>query len=342
MTSVVNRSLFLSPPRQQVGADEGLQIAVNHAIDVADLGLGAVILDHAVRLQDVGANLRAEFNIEFRVLNFLGGGALFLHFKFIELRAQHAHGAFFILVLRALILAIGYESGREVSDANRGIRGVHMLSALAAGAISIDADIFRLDDNFNAFVNFRRHVDAGKGSMAPLGLIEGRNADEAVHADLALQKSEGVLAVHGKRRGLQPSLFTGLVVVEYSLEALPLSPAQIHAQEHVGPILRLGAAGSGMDGDDGVAGVVLAGEQCLGFETVEQLAQRADFALQVGVDALAFFGEIEVGGNVFAAARQVGVVGEHVFQALLLAHHLLRALRIRPQIRVGRLLLNFG
>ena len=113
-------------------------------------------------------------------------------------------------------------------------------------------------------------------------------------------------------------------------------------KQHVGPILRLGAARSGMNGDDGVARVVLAGEQRLGFELVEQLAQRADFALQVRVDILAFFGEVEVGGDVVAAARQVGVGREHMLQPLLLAHDLLGSLRIRPQIRVGGLLFNFG
>jgi hypothetical protein len=71
-------------------------------------------------------------------------------------------------------------------------------------------------------------------------------------------------------------------------------------------------------------------------------AQSADFALQVGVDVLAFFGQIEIRGNVFAAACQVGVVGEHVLQALFLAHDLLRALRIRPQVGVSGLLFNFG
>ena len=97
-----------------------------------------------------------------------------------------------------------------------------------------------------------------------------------------------------------------------------------------------------MDGHDGVARVVLAGEQRFGFEFVEQLAERVDFALQVGVDVLAFFREIEVSGDVVAAARQVGVGREHVLQPLLFAHDLLRALGIRPQIRVGGLLFNFG
>ena len=97
-----------------------------------------------------------------------------------------------------------------------------------------------------------------------------------------------------------------------------------------------------MDGYDGVARIVLAREQRLGLELVEQFAQRTDFALQIAVDVFAFFGQIEVGGNIVAAARQVGVGCEHVLQALLFAHHLLGSLRIRPQVRVGGLLFNFG
>ena len=48
------------------------------------------------------------------------------------------------------------------------------------------------------------------------------------------------------------------------------------------------------------------------------------------------------GRIVIAAARQVGVGCEHALQPLLFAHYLLGALRIRPQIRVGGLLFNFG
>ena len=64
--------------------------------------------------------------------------------------------------------------------------------------------------------------------------------------------------------------------------------------------------------------------------------------LEIGVDIFAFFGEVEVGGNVIAAARQLGVVGENLLQALFFAHHLLGSQRIRPQIGVGGLLFDFG
>ncbi len=178
--------------------------------------------------------------------------------------------------------------------------------------------------------------------MPALGLIEGRDAHQAVHADFTLQKSEGVFAVHREGRGLESCFFARLVVVEHGLKPAPLGPSQVHAQKHVGPILGLGAAGSGMNGDDGVARVVLAREQRLGFKPVEQVTEHADFALQVGIDIFAFFGEVEVGGDIVAAAREVGIGLEHMLQPLLFAHYLLRSLRIRPQVRVGGLLFNFG
>ena len=34
---------------------------------------------------------------------------------------------------------------------------------------------------------------------------------------------------------------------------MPLGPAGVHAQEHLGPVARLGAAGAGLDRDEGVA-----------------------------------------------------------------------------------------
>ncbi len=217
--------------------------------------------------------------------------------------------------------------GGNVRDAHGGIRGVHVLSTLAARTVSIDADVLGLDDDFDAVVDFRRHEHAGKRRMPPLGLIEWRDADQAVHADFAAEQPEGIFTIDRERRRLQSGFFARLVVVEHRLESLPLGPSQVHAQQHVSPVLRLGAARAGMDGDDSVARIVFAGEQRLSFQLIDQFAERIDFALQVGVNVLAFLGEVEIGGDVVAAARQISVGREHVLQALLLAHHLLRTLR---------------
>ena len=38
-------------------------------------------------------------------------------------------------------------------------------------------------------------------------------------------------------------------------------PAGVHAVEHLGPVLRLGPAGPGVEGEDGVGAIILPGEQ---------------------------------------------------------------------------------
>ena len=60
---------------------------------------------------------------------------------------------------------------------------------------------------------------------------------------------------------LVSGLFTGLVIEHLSLELVTLAPAQIHTQQHLGPILRVGSAGARVDCDDGVERVVFAAEQ---------------------------------------------------------------------------------
>ena len=46
--------------------------------------------------------------------------------------------------------------------------------------------------------------------------------------------------------------------------------------------------------------------------------------------------------DVIGAADKIAFQRQHCFQPLALAHHLLRFFRIRPQIRIRRLLFDFG
>src|SRR5712671_4001310 len=46
----------------QIRLDEEIDVAVQHAVDIADLLLRAMVLDHLVRVQHVTANLAAEGN----------------------------------------------------------------------------------------------------------------------------------------------------------------------------------------------------------------------------------------------------------------------------------------
>ena len=98
-----------------------------------------MVLDHAIGLQHVRADLGAEVDVQLGVFNLARGLALLFHLEFVQLRAQHAHGAFAVLVLRAFVLALATMPGGNVRDAHGGVGGVDVLSALAAGTVGVDA-----------------------------------------------------------------------------------------------------------------------------------------------------------------------------------------------------------
>ena len=129
-------------------------------------------------------------------------------------------------------------------------------------------------------------------------------------------------------------------VGDFGLEAVALGPAQVHAQQHLRPVLALGAAGAGVDGDDGAAVIVLAREQHGGFEMIHQAAQLFDFAGQLGGDVLAFMAELEQRVDVAEMRRHLLFVRDDGLQALAFLHHLLGRLGVVPEIRRRDLLFD--
>ena len=77
-------------------------------------------------------------------------------------------------------------------------------------------------------------------------------------AGLALEVAVGVVALDVDRRLWMPAAPPSSRSVICGREALRLGPHQVHPQEHLGPVARLGAAGAGVDGHEGVAVVVRA------------------------------------------------------------------------------------
>src|SRR6266850_3930622 len=101
--------------------------------------------------------------------------------------------------------------------------------------------------------------------MTTRGLIEGRDPHQPVHAGLSSQQAVGIFALNPERYALQTSFLTRLIFKNLGLKSALLSPLQIHAQEHLGPILGFGATCSRMDRADGVAEIVFACKQHFGF-----------------------------------------------------------------------------
>src|ERR1041385_6832800 len=117
--------------------------------------------------------------------------------------------------------------------------------------------------------------------MASGCLIKRRDAAQAVHSRFGSQQPIGVLAFNSERYTLQSGFLTWLILEHFSFESTLLGPFEIHAQQHLGPVLRFSAPCAGMNRADGMAAIVFARQQHLGFSLGEVVLktckQRLEF-----------------------------------------------------------------
>jgi hypothetical protein len=122
-----------------------------------------------------------------------------------------------------------------------------------------------------------------------------------------------------------------------------LAPAQVHAQQHFGPVLRLGAARAGLDVDERVRRIHLAREHALEFELLDFRRKVVDVVGDCRDRALVVLTEREI-EQVARLAECVGqradAADETVERRALLAE-ILRALRIVPDGRALELARDF-
>ena len=128
------------------------------------------------------------------------------------------------------------------------------------------------------------------------------------------------------------------------LVAVLLGPARVHAKQHAGPVLALGAAGAGVHLEIGIVGVGLAGEQRLelaprgfGLELLERF-------LGLGDDALILLGlaELDHADLVVEVALDPADGVELVVERGALLHHALGARRVVPERGVFGLRVQLG
>ncbi|GIX14962.1 MAG: hypothetical protein KatS3mg118_2921 [Paracoccaceae bacterium] len=91
----------------------------------------------------------------------------------------------------------------------------------------------------------RPRREAKRSAAAPR--VEGLMRTRRCTPDLGLQPAIGVGPDDLDGRGLDARLLARLLSVSVDLVACALGPAGVHAQQHLGPVLGLGAAGAGVD-----------------------------------------------------------------------------------------------
>ena len=142
-------------------------------------------------------------------------------------------------------------------------------STRRSAGIELDLDVV---------VDLRRHEHGRERRVPAMSRVERRLADQPVHAGFGAQPAVRVLALHVDRRALDAGDVAGRVLEHVDGEAAPLAPAQVHAQQHLGPVLRLGAAGAGLNVEERVVRVHLAREHAAELEPLELLRHAFDLA----------------------------------------------------------------
>ena len=82
-----------------------------------------------------------------------------------------------------------------------------------------------------------------------------------MHTVFGFEIAKGVTPYDLERGTFETRFFTRLEVQDFVGIAMRLSPTDIHAQEHMRPILRLGAPGPGVDGQQGIRRIHLPAQQ---------------------------------------------------------------------------------
>ena len=216
----------------------------------------AVVLDPLVGVEEVAADLRSpgDFLDLAALLGQLFGPFALLQLD--QLRAQQLHRHRLVLGLRALVLALHDDPGRDVGDPYRRVGLVDVLAAGARGAVGVDPQVGVVDLDLDPLVDQRPDVDLGEAGVAARRGVEGRDPHQPVDAALGGEETVGVLAAGDEGGRLEAGLLPRRGLLHLDLEAAALGPAQVHAQEDLRPVLGVGAAGAGVDRDHGVAGVV--------------------------------------------------------------------------------------
>ena len=165
-----------------------------------------------------------------------------------------------------------------------------------------------------------------------------------MHAGLGLQPAIGVVAGDLDGRRFDAGLFALRLFEILDLEAVLLGPARVHAQQHLRPVLALGAAGAGMDFEIGIELVGLARQQRFQLAPRDLLLQGLQRLLGFGDDAGIVLGlaELDHADIVLELALDLADAGQRILQRGALLHQLLCLLGIVPEIGIFGELVQLG
>src|ERR1700689_1573778 len=102
-----------------------------------------------------------------------------------------------------------------------------------------------------------------------------------MHAGLGAQPAVGIFTLHRHGGALDAGDLAWTRIDDLAREAVRGAPAKIHAQQHLGPVLGLGTAGTGLDVEERAVRVHLTGEHALEFELANPGLELTGIALDL-------------------------------------------------------------
>ena len=168
----------------------------------------------------------------------------------------------------------------DQTDSGRSL--VDVLAACTGGAVHLHLDVLGADVHLNGVVQLGHDFQRSKAGLAAGVGIKGRNTHQAVHAVLALEQAVGVGTLHHHGSAFHAGLVAVLVIQHFHGHAVGSGPLVVHAVQHLGPVLCLGAAGTGVEGEDGVAVVIFAVQHGHQLQLVHRLAHSVHGFLGFG------------------------------------------------------------
>src|SRR5690606_20998287 len=141
-TATAGEAFMASDSLFEAGDDEGIEIAVEHLLRVGNFDVGAQVLDPAL-VQHVGADLMPPAHIGLRIFQLLLFRHALAQFQLVKLGLEHLHRLGTVAMLRAVVLTLNDDTGGHVRDTHGRIGLVDVLTAGAAGPVSVDAQVGR-------------------------------------------------------------------------------------------------------------------------------------------------------------------------------------------------------
>ena len=298
-----------------------------------------MILNKGVGHENIGANLTAPCNFFLNALDILDFFKVLALFDFNKLGTEHIHTNLAVLVLGTLNLRADNNAGGNMGKTNGGGGLVNLLTACAGGAVNVHFNVFLTDFNGFVVLNFRHYFKRSKRGVTAPRSVERRDTNKAVDAVFRFKKAVGVFTLYNNCCGFKSGVFAVKPVNKGVFVIVAGCPGSVHAVKHLAPILRLGAAGSGMKSKNGVAVIIFAGKQGGKFNAVNIFGKLINFGkgFFVKVAVILFGSHFNKRHGVVIAVFKIFMRSNFIIK---LAHFLLnfgRGFNIIPKVGVSLL-----